>query len=162
MDPAIRVGQLVKAAAETPGTVVGHRGWVIQIRNGHLAPYAEWPEAESSTPSQRTFLTSGAGTIYPPGLLPTDILCDYELAAKLAPNADDIWFWAVTRHAGASLRCLGINEVDPMNEQTDTPKLETTDQAAGGMNDQYLSAVIDYFGLWEQLSDSFLTLEELP
>ncbi len=68
----------VVVANREKGTVLGYNHWLMQ--------YAE----RLLTPSYQIFLTSGAGTLYPPGSLGKRAF-DKEKILTLCPNADDVW-----------------------------------------------------------------------
>lgn len=71
--------------------------------NGKVAPYGEWTfdpqDRYSRLPSDDLIPTGVGGILYPPSCFHQDI-ANRELIEALAPNADDIWFYAMTRLAG--------------------------------------------------------------
>lgn len=140
-----RLRKLVDVAKTRPGTIIGHRGWVVTKTNNGLAPYITWPKAGPDTPSELCFLTSGGGVLYPPNLLPLDDLLNIDLALQLCPLADDIWFWAIAKKAGVPSFCLGNHRTLPVRSLRSTPKLETENRLNGG-NDAQLAAIIESFG----------------
>lgn len=140
-----RLRKLVEAAKTRPGTIIGHRGWVVTKTHNGLAPYITWPKAGPDTPTELVFLTSGGGVLYPPNVLPLDDLFNIDLALQLCPLADDVWFWAIARKAGVPSFCLGNHGIVPIMALTSSPKLETKNRLNGG-NDVQLAAVIEYFG----------------
>lgn len=129
------VSGLTSCAIEHPNAIIGHRGWEVRPEGNGLAPYITWAKASRSTPSDRVFLTSGGGTLYPPGVLPIELLTDIDLALKLCPTADDIWFWAV---AGVPAHCLDTVSYRPLRRQSGTPALQTMN-VRGGQNDAQLA-----------------------
>ena len=58
-----------------------------------FAPYLTWPFDSPEKESLYHFPMGGTGCWYPPHSLKKEML-DYALTQQLAPNADDIWFWA--------------------------------------------------------------------
>jgi hypothetical protein len=140
------VSRLVEEANRHPGTVVGHRGWTITRNGSGLAPYVDWDKASLTTPPADIFLTGCGGVLYPPDLLPVDLLTDTELALRLCPTADDVWFWAVATVAGVPARCLGVEGHRDVREQLRTPQLHDINRE-GGQNDVQLARVIEHFGL---------------
>ncbi len=68
----------VVVANREKGTVLGYNHWIMQYTENTL------------TPSYQIFLTSGAGTLYPPGSLDKRAF-DKEKILSLCPNADDVW-----------------------------------------------------------------------
>jgi hypothetical protein len=139
------VSRLLSFAAQHPRAVVGHRAWTITFADDGLAPYREWEPATADTPAVEVFLTGVGGVLYPPGVLPTDLLTDIELATRLCPTADDVWFWAVAAHAGVPAHCLGLESFRPLRQQEHTPQLHTINRE-GGQNDVQLGRVIEHFG----------------
>jgi hypothetical protein len=86
------LGRLVEASNRDRGSIVGYRGQHITFdAEGKQRPYLEWANATRSTPSREVLLTGAGGILYPPGSLHQDAF-DLNLAEKLAPTADDIWF----------------------------------------------------------------------
>ncbi len=58
-------------------------------------PYNKWEHNISdNSASFSNFCTTGGGVLYPPNSLHKDVL-NGELFKELAPNADDVWFWAM-------------------------------------------------------------------
>ena len=143
-----RLSQLIKTASDHPGSIIGHRGWEIKMSHGNLAPYIQWPCADKTTPIQRIFLTGSGGIYYPPHFLTLDLLTDIELALRLCPTGDDIWFWAVARKAGIPMHCLGNNGLRDIRRLRGSPTLSKSNRFQG-KNDEQLYNVISYFGLWD-------------
>jgi hypothetical protein len=139
------VGRLTARARELPGAVLGHRGWTITCRDDALLPYRTWERASAATPASRVFLTGVGGTLYPPGSLPIDLLADTDLAQRLCPTADDVWFWALARVAGSPTHCLGLDSHRLRPEQARSPQLSTINRDQG-QNDVQLARVIEHFG----------------
>ena len=67
-------------------------------------------------PSYDAFPTSGGGVLYPLYSLYKDIT-NRELFMSLSPNADDIWFWAMSILNGAKIRIIknGIKNIMAVN-----------------------------------------------
>jgi hypothetical protein len=82
---------LLKEHTQTPNTIVGTRAHKMKVIQGELQPYKCWSKESSfKSNSEHTFLTTGAGTLFPVGLLPNEAK-NSELFLALCPNADDIW-----------------------------------------------------------------------
>jgi hypothetical protein len=144
-----RVRLLVDASHSRPGAIVGHRGWEVGAHNGAFTAYETWQPAGPRTPSHRCFLTGVGGVLYPPSALPAELLRDSNLAQRLCPTNDDIWFWAVARRAGASMHCLGNNSLPHISQLPGTPALSHRNWGEH-LNDQQLHAIGQHFG-FEQL-----------
>lgn len=95
--PHDMVELLLKEHKLQPRCIVGHRAHKMQKdSNGRLLPYNKWEyEALESKPSAFVFITSGAGTLFPPQCFSQEII-NSEVFMTLCPNADDIWFKAMS------------------------------------------------------------------
>jgi len=128
-----------------PGTVVGHRGWELGRDDRGPLPYVDWAVASRDTPAERVFLTGVGGVLYPPRVLPIELLADVDLARNLCPTNDDVWFWAVARVAGVPVHCLGLESCSPVLRLVGTPRLEVLNRAQGQFDVQF-ARVLEYFG----------------
>ena len=67
----------------------------IKVINDTLDKYETWHLAQGfKEESYLNFITGIGGVLYPPDSFNSKVL-DYELAKKLCPSADDLWFWAM-------------------------------------------------------------------
>ncbi|SBW05050.1 conserved hypothetical protein [uncultured delta proteobacterium] len=88
--------------------VYAHRVHRITVyENGTIYPYGLWSHAEHNEPGESffNFATGVGGILYPPGALHSDV-CDESLFLRLAPYADDIWFWAMALLNGSFIRVV--------------------------------------------------------
>ena len=75
--------------------VIVHRGDKIIIEDDKIIPFNQWGRKTISDNSSFSFLIlSGSGALFPPNCLYKDVFNE-EIFKKLAPNADDMWFWAM-------------------------------------------------------------------
>jgi hypothetical protein len=90
------LAQLVAESKVFPGAVIAHRARRIQFFDDALAPYSDWGYilAEAS-PSSITVPIGIGGVLYPPDTFHADITIASRFM-RLAPNADDIWFKAMS------------------------------------------------------------------
>lgn len=86
------IERLVKTHRKHPNIVIGCRAHKItKLPSGKLAPYLNWQLSSSDTTvGHDVFLTTGAGTLFPPAILPKETV-DESLFGELCPNADDVW-----------------------------------------------------------------------
>jgi hypothetical protein len=141
-----RVRKLVEAAKKRPGAIIGHRGWVVTKIPSGFAPYNTWPQAGPKTPGHSSFLTGVGGVLYPPNTLPLDLLTNMDLALKVCPLADDIWFWAVARKSGVDCLCLGNHGIHAVQGLRETPSLSTAN-CEERQNDVQLDRVMERLDL---------------
>ncbi len=89
------LAQLWQASVANPRTVICVRGRRMQIRDGAISHYTDWPITRSSKPSFMIFPVGGWGILYPPGSL-SPMIDRQELFTELAPLNDDVWFKAMS------------------------------------------------------------------
>lgn len=129
------------AHVETPKDFVGHRAVTISVAGEELTPYAVWPSTKSTQPSHRTFVTGGAGVVYPAALI-----CALKQAGDAfryaAPRADDVWINSVAARSGIRARWTG----DRLSAWS-FPRSQGTalhhDNVSGGGNDLQIARSYD-------------------
>jgi hypothetical protein len=123
-------------------------------------PYNDWDwciepkEYFSHHQLESIFPTGVGGILYPPGCFYKDIL-NKDLFTKLAPFADDIWFWAMaiinkdvfgdeSPYAVVSNgHSRNVQIIDPEHEWGGGALLTVNTQQGG--NDKQLKAIIEYY-----------------
>ena len=136
--------QLYNAYLKNPHYIHCHRAHYLTFENKQILPYKRWKQNISKVkPNTNNFLTGVGGVLYPPNCFYKDILRK-DLFMKLAPQADDIWFWAM---------CVLNNK--KINVVTGGQKLkyvEGTQETAlclsnvdEGKNDIQLNNIINYY-----------------
>lgn len=94
-------------------SVLAHRAHRIkwQTKNS-VAPYADWQkqvqDPASRAPSTDIVPTTGAGALFFPSCFSSEVT-NRQLFQSLCPEADDLWFYWMTRRAGTSHRKVGEN-----------------------------------------------------
>ncbi len=82
---------LCRESRANQNCVVGVRSHTIAIEDGKLLPYKKWDyESSFEKNGDLTFLTSGAGTLFPAHIL-SDHFCNEDEFMALCPSADDVW-----------------------------------------------------------------------
>jgi hypothetical protein len=109
-----------------------------------IEPYSEWKkEINAVCDTRYIFPTGVSGILYPPACL--DARCmQAELFLRLAPQGDDIWFWAMAKLKGTShvlvkFDSLNFDQVD----DTDGGLWENHNSSGG--NDIQIAAVFAEF-----------------
>lgn len=96
--------RLIEASVPRPDWIVGHRGWDPEIHEGSFTPYYEWMRARRKagphSDPKEVLLTTGGGTLLPPGTPPDWPLLDTALIRELSPSCDDVWLWGVAKATG--------------------------------------------------------------
>lgn len=103
---------------EQPSCVCCHRAHRITFDDaGRRRPYLDWTsEVRGVDPSPLNFFTGVGGVLYPPGSLHPEV-ARHDLAATLAPTADDVWFWAMAVRSGRAIHVVrdNLSEVVDVN-----------------------------------------------
>lgn len=83
---------LYKSYLNNPNCVHAYRVHKYTQHNKKILPYSNWEfECNSiKTPTNKLFLTTGAGTLFPANILPSECF-DKENIINLCLNADDVW-----------------------------------------------------------------------
>lgn len=149
--PSSWLGDLITAHRERPGHIIGHRGTVISGEGKSVDPYVTWPQANTQSSSSRVFLTGMGGILYPPSSLPIDTTSNMELAMRLAPTADDIWFKAMALFAGTTVSKVSDSLGDFMTVRAAQRTSLREVNVSQHQNDSQFRAVMDYFDLWGNL-----------
>jgi hypothetical protein len=163
--------QLITLHKSNPEKIICHRAHGIKIDANHnLLPYNNWdsciepalyfahifvPHVQSIPRHslKSVFPTGCGGILYPPGCLHKEIT-NKELFMKLAPRADDVWFWAMAimnkKYFGEESPYLVIENGYSRNLQVVDPEQMQGGNAlwnynSQGGNDKQLQAVIEYF-----------------
>lgn len=142
--------KLVKGYEHNKNCIICHRAHKVQLDTNTLAPYKKWPKKiKSSKPSFSNFLTGVGGVLYPPNCLYKDILNE-ELFIKLAPNADDVWFWAMailnnTKIAVVKNSIVNLTYVNPARERGLINEVTLFSSNKKGGNDYQIKNVLNHY-----------------
>ena len=142
--------KLVKGYEHNKNCIICHRAHKVQLDTNTLAPYKKWPKKiKSSKPSFSNFLTGVGGVLYPPNCLYKDILNE-ELFIKLAPNADDVWFWAMailnnTKIAVVKNSIVNLTYVNPARERGLINEVTLFSSNKKGGNDSQIKNVLNHY-----------------
>ncbi len=135
-----------------PKSVQCHRGHKLQFdKAGHILPYKKWKHRiNHDIASFQNFFTGAGGVLYPPHSLYRDV-SDVKLFQKLAPNADDLWFWTMAVLAGTPInivesRIKNLIYVNPERELKLTSEITLTMvNTADRQNDRQLQQIISHY-----------------
>ena len=164
--------QLIALHEQHPRKIICQRAHGIKVdENFNLFPYIKWDgciepdqyfagdfetrmQSTSRRQMQSVFPTGGAGALYPPCCLHKNAT-NRDLFTRLAPHADDVWFWAMAvinkEYFGEESPYIVVTDgctripqsIDPKHEQDDRALMNYN--ASKGGNDRQIEAVIDYF-----------------
>ena len=105
--PADWLEKLYNSYTAAPQSIHAHRVHKIRFDwRKRIKPYLNWKFCISDSSSEFiNFFTGAGGVLYPPRSLYGDVTNE-ELFEKLAPNADDIWFWAMALMRGTKIKVV--------------------------------------------------------
>jgi hypothetical protein len=139
---------LKKAYMNDPSKIYCYRAHEIVVdEDGNIAPYNAWKHCmKNNSRAGRLFPTGVGGILYPPRSL-GDLCLREEEFMKLAPDGDDIWFWAMAKCMGTKHEVIGngrmrrIINVDP----DEASKGLCLENVYNGGNDRQLKAILERF-----------------
>lgn len=86
-----------------PTDIIGHKARCIRVdENNEALDYKKW-EYTLQNDFKRNLMIGEGGILYPPKAL-HPMITDYELALKLAPKNDDLWFKAMALKNNTNVR----------------------------------------------------------
>lgn len=130
-----------------PVTIICHRGRIMSVDStGVFKKYEDWSTVgdELIQPSHSVFPIGVGGVLYPPNVLHTDVQ-DSELAKKLCPRSDDIWFKINAYRNGT--KCVAVSKEWVMPAEIAGSQVVALHRGnlGGGGNDKQLNDVLRYF-----------------
>lgn len=126
-----------------PTSVIVHRARKIEHDGRAIKPYRQWPILTSAMKPERFLVlqTGIGGVLYPVGCF-TEEIFNEKVFREVAPNADDIWFWAMAVLNGKCVRQVySYERTFPAIEGTQEVSLSQKNYS-DGENDWQLQAVL--------------------
>lgn len=112
--PSTMIRQLTELYNEFPGSVCCHRACLYKTQDRKFLPYPAWPVIlKNIGPSHTIFLTSGGGTLFPPGSLHHEVLNE-SVFKEICFFADDIWLNAMIQLKNPSIVKSNYNGLLPV------------------------------------------------
>lgn len=147
--PPDQVSALVAGHDHASPSVLARRvRQVVTEPGGLAAPYANWtrhvPDEVACHSSPNLLPIGVGGVLYPPRACHAEVL-DIELAMRLCPRADDLWFWWQARRAGTLVRRVSGNFVAHEWHGSEATALEQHNVYEGG-NDRQIKALESHYG----------------
>lgn len=138
------LASLVAAHRREPRAIWCHRAhWITLDAQGSARPYADWEQRTSRLEGDRLFATGVGGVLYPPGALHPDAL-DRGAFGRLAPTADDLWFYWQAMRAGTPVRRVPTRR--PLRSWIGTSAGLAEDNVGRSRNDEQLAALVAAYG----------------
>jgi hypothetical protein len=152
--------KLWEAHLKHPNDLVCHMAYHIKYdKNGQVLPYHKWRHnITASTSSFLFFPLCGAGAVFNVDLLFKDV-CNKELFMRLAPHADDMWFYFMTVLNNTPIcvvlhSCNRLRYINPYREYNliDQYKLATLN-IDNNQNDIQFRNLLEYYKIKLNLLD---------
>ncbi|MEE0024316.1 glycosyltransferase family 2 protein [Methanobrevibacter sp.] len=136
---------------QNPDYIICQRSRKISFNNsGSLKSYDEWKLNDGEVKqSFFNFSTNGAGSLFPPHSLYSDV-SNKNLFEKLCPNADDVWIWAMailnrTKIKGVNNNMRELTYVNLARELNILNEKTLYSSNFDGGNDLQIKNIIDYY-----------------
>lgn len=145
---------LYRAHEQNPGCIVCMGCRIVELGDGNtLLPYATWQRNDYMKQEFRAryVVPLGVyGVLYPAGIMGDEVM-QIELAQRLCPHADDLWFFVMgLRHRVEKYVCqfdMVAHYPTDLIRQTLTRDRLFAENVTLNANDEQLANLISYFGL---------------
>jgi hypothetical protein len=141
------IENLVALHKKFPKNIVTNRAHKMTFRDGKLRPYKQWNHnVTQAEPSFLLLHTSGAGTLFPPHILPKETF-DKDLIKTLSYRSDDVWLKLMSIFGGVKVVTNDKYNKDLVTTgKTQVESLVSTNSKGGG-KDQQLLNVMKHFNI---------------
>ena len=101
---------LYRSYQQCPNAIHCHRGYYVELdKDGYPKKYNTWKLLDFALLSRRVFFTGCGGVLYPPKCLDDEVK-NVTSFTKLAPYADDVWFWLMAVKKGTEIKKVDGNK----------------------------------------------------
>lgn len=143
---ASMIDRLVRTHRQFPGFIATNSAFRLVSDTSYSAGHND---TSILTPALDLMPYGGNGTLYPPGSLHEDV-SDWNLIERLCPNADDIWFKAMSMRKGVMVVRAMTSQPEGWNFIAN-PEVQDIglwhDNVRNNRNDEQYAAVMRYFSL---------------
>lgn len=141
--PPYLIKDLVDAHKKKPNAVISHRARKIIIEDGVHVQYNNWPILDNIKKSTLVLPTGVGGVLYPPSTFDERVF-DQKVFLDIAPNVDDLWFWAASELLGVKRVVIRGGFRDLGGRDLDDIGLFNTGNRDGGNDAQFLN-ILNHF-----------------
>lgn len=144
--------RLVDEYKKDPTRVYAHRAHRVGHNpDGSLVPYNSWEDELSGVSGNDVFPTGVGGVLYKKDLLHSDI-CNEDLFMKLAPRADDVWFFFMEYLKGTKVYALPYKgniyyPLDIFYQSLHRGASLSSTNCLEDENDKQIQAVLNYYNI---------------
>lgn len=150
---------LLSSYKEHPKSVSACRTHVMKMgKDGSLLGYYSWDyEKHEVCVPNLNFLTTGAGTLFPPHILPAETLNE-KVFLSICPTADDVWINAMLRYnhidiIKAYTHRSGGDDYYVLQNEYETPLWHINSNPQENNNDVQIKKVFEKYGIFEILRE---------
>lgn len=156
------IGDLMATHAAHPKAIAAVRTHLIMFQDdGTRTPYEQWiyeaphyHHALVGIPSMRMFATNGAGTLYPPHIMPAETF-DMDEIRKTCLTADDLWLKIMQVKAGIPVVAATDDQLLQYVPGTQGEEALCHQNTESGVNNIVLKAILDDLRDKDILADDF-------
>ena len=149
--------KLYDAYIQNPNFIHCHRAHKIKLENNTIVPYSNWEKCiVNDYPSYKNFFTGVGGVLCSSKHFHADIIDDKKFKF-LAPDGDDIWFWAMAVLNNTKINIVenAINNITYINPERELnlngEKTLWSTNKLGNNDKQLHSIIVSYPNVLEKL-----------
>jgi hypothetical protein len=142
--PSDLIYSLIKMYKNNPNNIIARRVHRITWNKENINNYNKWifEYCLKRKPSHKLFATTGAGTLFPPNILPKEV-CDYNLIKQYAYSADDIWINLMAVKNDIKILWARNLQQMPMMVDGSQESALVEENIFNGKNDEYISKIMN-------------------
>ena len=146
--PSDWLGSLYRSYLEHPDCISARR--VCRItwdEYGNPKPYVSWPgEVKARVPSHELVATTGAGALFPPGCLGSEVL-NSEVFMSKARTADDLWLKIMAVRSGIRIAWAENTMIMPTTINLNQDEELANENVRNGKNDVIFRNLCSFYHL---------------
>jgi hypothetical protein len=139
---------LYDAHLKYPNHVLSTLAHCPVVEDKQFLPYKNWKHNITRMGNEKVFPLGCGGILYPPASLYKDVTCK-DLFMKIAPQADDVWFWAMAVMAGTKHRLVDFGysfyHIDLLYQKLHKGSSLMSSNLHEDCNDVQIKRVMEYY-----------------
>lgn len=139
---------LYDAHLKYPNHVLSTLAHCPVVEDKQFLPYKNWKHNITRMGNEKVFPLGCGGILYPPASLYKDVVCK-DLFMKIAPQADDVWFWAMAVMAGTKHRLVDFGysfyNIDLLYQKLHKNSSLMSSNLHEDCNDVQIKRVMEYY-----------------
>jgi hypothetical protein len=143
------IKELYQAHKYNPHTIISSKAKSPYIVDDKIIPYKNWGIVKYTDNYSGISPIGYGGVLYPPGALNKEVF-NYPVFSKLAPTADDLWFWIMsllegTKHIVINDSKITLYPTDLIYQCFHKNSALAHDNVINNKNDVQLKSLIDHY-----------------